>query len=195
MAKSSTWPVCETSGRSSSVQTGLNAANRDALSRRVPSNQSTFQTTCDFLNSTTEVPPTAWPLDSKRCQTYGSPISLRDMLYATRFQKSRKCRSRFSERRLGDRRGGSCIVNKKTNNSLAVRFESGLSAKGLDQELSRTIKDARLKRVCGSNGALFCCPLSMRVPLSSIDRLAPDSEHRLEATSAYAAWLADGQVP
>jgi hypothetical protein len=38
------------------------------------------------------------------CVEGGSPVSLRDELYATRFQKSRRCRSRFSEWRLGDRR-------------------------------------------------------------------------------------------
>src|SRR5712691_687713 len=49
----SAWPVCETSGRCSSVQTGL-TRNRDAFSRRVPSNQSTFQAARDFLDSSTE---------------------------------------------------------------------------------------------------------------------------------------------
>jgi hypothetical protein len=34
----------------------------------------------------------------------GSPVSLRDKLYATRFEKARRCGSRFSEWRLGDRR-------------------------------------------------------------------------------------------
>jgi len=34
----------------------------------------------------------------------------------------------------------------------------------------------------------------VRVLLSSIDRLALDSEHRLEATSASAAWFAMGEL-
>ena len=42
-----------------------NAGNRDAFSRRVRSNQSTFPAARDFLNSTTEVPSIAWPLNSK----------------------------------------------------------------------------------------------------------------------------------
>ena len=41
-----------------------------------------------------------------------SSVSLRDKLYATRFQKARRCGSRFSEWRLADRR---CLLGCAEN--------------------------------------------------------------------------------